>query len=204
MTDEQLVETARNGEENAFQALMDRYIDAIYGFALQYARNEADAEDIAQDSFFKAWKNLKRFKHGLRFKPWIYAIARNTALDHLKKKKSTVFSELDDEEHNLIFEETLEDSEPLPPAIFEHAELAQVLEKVLDVLHPDHRLVLIMRYRDEMTFEEIAVAMDKPMNTVKSWHHRALQRIRPGLADRLSGTSGSSKPRGEPHQKKPE
>lgn len=197
MTDEQLLEAAKDGDESAFRNLMDRYIDAIYGFAFQYARNEEDAEDIAQDTFFKAWKYIRRFRKGLRVKPWFYAIARNTALDHLKKKKAAVFSDLDDKENDLAFEDTLQDPEPLPPALFEHAELTQVLSEALEILHPDHRLVLIMRYRDDMTFEEIAEAMDKPMNTVKSWHHRALQRVRPGLTERLLGKKTS------PHQKKP-
>lgn len=190
MTDEQLLETARNGEESAFRQLMDRYLDAIYGFALQYAKNSEDAEDIAQDTFLKAWKNLKRFKEGLRFKPWLYAIARNTALDHLKKRKSAVFSELDDEANDISFADTLQDPEPLPPAVFEHAELARELEKATQALHPDHRMVLILHYRDDMTFEEIAVAMDKPMNTVKSWHHRAIRRIRPTLIERLGSPPG--------------
>jgi len=187
MTDEQLLEAAKNGDESAFRNLMDRHIDAIYGFAFQYARNEEDAEDITQDTFFKAWKYIRRFKKGLHVKPWLYAIARNTALDHLKKKKAAVFSDLDDDENNISFADTLPDPEPLPPEVFERTELAQVLTETLEILHPDHRLVLIMRYRDDMTFEEIAVAMDKPMNTVKSWHHRALQRIRPGLTEKLNG-----------------
>jgi len=202
MTDEQLIETAGNGDESAFRELMDRYIDAIYGFALQYAKNEQDAEDIAQDTFFKAWKNLKRFKKGLRFKPWIYAIARNTALDHLKKKKSTVFSELDGAETEITFAETLSDPEPLPPAVFARAEIVRELEKALEILHPDHRMVLILHYRDDMTFEEIAIAMGKPMNTVKSWHHRALERVRPALAERLSSDPSLDK-LGTSHQKKP-
>lgn len=202
MTDEQLVESAKNGGEKAFKELMDRHIDAIYGFALQYAKNEENAEDIAQDTFFKAWKYIKRFKKGLRFKPWLYSIARNTALDHLKKRKSTVFSELDDEETDATFAETLRDPEPLPPAIFERAEIVEVLKDAVGVLHPDHRMVLILHYRDDMTFEEIAAAMDKPMNTVKSWHHRALQRIRPTLIERLSDNPPPDES-GTPHQRKP-
>ena len=193
MTDEQLIEATKNGDESAFKELMDRYIDAIYGFALQYSRNEEDAEDIAQDAFFKAWKNVKRFKKGLRFKPWLYAITRNTALDHLKKKRPTRFSDLDDEATDTAFADTLPDLEPLPPAIFESAEIARELENAMEALHPEHRTVLILHYREGMTFEEIAVTMKKPMNTVKSWHHRAIQRVRPALSQRLSDSAHQKK-----------
>lgn len=187
MTDEQLAESAKAGDETAFKQLMDRYINAIYGFAFQYARNEEDAEDIVQDSFFKTWKHLRRFTKGRAFRPWLYAIARNTALDHLKKKRATVFSDLDDTENEIPFADTLKDPEPLPPAVFENTETASLLEKAMEVLHPDHRAVLILHYHQEMTFEEIAAAMEKPMNTVKSWHRRALTRIRPHITKRLSG-----------------
>ena len=144
MTDEQLAEQAKEGDESAFKQLMDRYMDAIYGFALQYARNEEDAKDIAQDSFFKTWKHLRRFTKGRAFKPWLYAIARNTALDHLKKKKAAVFSDLDDSENDISFADTLKDPEPLPPAVFENTETAQLLEESMEMLHPDHRAVLIL------------------------------------------------------------
>lgn len=186
LTDEQLAESAKSGDEAAFKQLMDRYMNAIYGFALQYARNEEDAEDIAQDSFFKTWKHLRRFTKGRAFKPWLYAIARNTALDHLKKKKAAVFSDLDDAETDTSFADTLKDPEPLPHKVFEDAQTALLLEESLKILHPDHRAVLVLHYHEEMTFEEIADAMEKPMNTVKSWHRRALARIRPHITERLS------------------
>jgi RNA polymerase sigma-70 factor (ECF subfamily) len=193
-TDEQLAESAKTGDEVAFKQLMDRYIGPIYNFALQYARNEEDAEDIVQDAFFKTWKHIRRFSSGRSFKPWLYTIARNTALDHLKKKKSVVFSTLDDAENDIVFADTLKDPEPLPQGVFENTETALLLEKSMETLHPDHRAVLVLHYHQEMTFEEIALAMQKPMNTVKSWHRRALQRIRPHIVERLSDKMHQDKP----------
>ena len=177
-TDEQLVDLAKSGDDRAFDILMRRYLKAIFRFAQQYVRGSEDAEDVTQETFFKAWKYLKRFTPGSTFKPWLFTIARNTALDVIKKKKLVIFSTLDNEEQDITFAETVEDVTPLAPELFEQAETALALSKLMEVLHPDHRSVLLLHYRDEMTFEEIAIIMDKPMNTVKSWHRRALERIR--------------------------
>ena len=181
MTDEELAELCKTGDDTAFEELMRRYLKPIYAFTRQYTRLPEEAEDIAQDTFFKAWKYIKQFKSEKKFKPWLYTIARNTALDHIKKKKAVVFSALDDTENDLAFEDTLSDPEPLAPELFARAELAQELNEAMSVLHPDHRAVLIMHYHEDMTFEEIAETIDVPMNTVKSWHRRALVKVRKGL-----------------------
>jgi RNA polymerase sigma-70 factor, ECF subfamily len=178
LDDEELVEAVRKGDDIAFQTLMRRYENAIFNFVRQYAGNNEDAEDIAQDSFFKAWKYIHRFKKGKIWKPWLYTIARNTALDHLKKKRAFAFSHLDDTENDFNFTDTLNDTEPLPDEIFRQAQSAEAMNKILETLHPDHRITLVMRYYHEMTFDEIAEIMNKPMNTVKSWHHRALLKLR--------------------------
>jgi RNA polymerase sigma-70 factor (ECF subfamily) len=177
-TDGKLVEAVKEGDDIAFQTLMRRYEDMVFNFVRQYSGNSEDAEDITQDSFFKAWKYIKRFKKGRSFKPWLYTIARNTALDHIKKKRAFSFSELDNTDNDTNFTDTLSDSEPLPDEIFRRAQSAEAIANILETLHPDHRTTLIMHYREEMTFDEIAEIMNKPMNTVKSWHHRALSKLR--------------------------
>ena len=177
-SDEELIRLSTQGDDSSFQELMRRYLKPIYNFIRQYVKTEADADDATQDTFFKAWKHLKRFKDGNTFKSWIYTIARNTALDHLKKKKAVHFSALDNQEQDIDFADTLKDAEPLAAEIFERAELTQELNQALETLHPDHRAIMVMHYHEEMTFEEISEAVDVPMNTVKSWHHRSLIKIR--------------------------
>jgi RNA polymerase sigma-70 factor (ECF subfamily) len=178
MTDEELVEKCRTGDDRAFHELMSRHLKHIFNFARQYVRNNDDAEDIAQDAFFKAWKYIRRFKKGAKFQPWLFAITRNTALDHIKKKKAVAFSSMDDTENDITFGEGLADMEPLPSEIFARASLADELMASMSSLPSDHRAVLIMHYHDDMTFDEIADIMKKPMNTIKSWHRRSLEKIR--------------------------
>lgn len=186
LTDEELADATKKGNDEAYKALMLRYIRHIFNFARQYSKNDEDAEDIVQDSFFKAWKYIKLFDKGKMFRPWLFTITRNTALDHIKKKKAMSFSDLDDSNEEMSFADTLHDPEPLPYEIFEQRQLAKEVREALEVLHPDHRAVLIMHYHQEMTFEEIAEIMKKPMNTVKSWHRRALLKLRSSFVHQRS------------------
>lgn len=184
LQDEELIKASQDGKDTAFRELMLRYMGPIFNFSKQYSKTDEDAEDITQDTFFKAWRHIKRFDASKAFKPWLYAIARNTALDHIKRKRASAFSELDSDETDTQFADTLEDDGPLPPDIFERQELAVEIARSMDSLHPDHRAVLVMHYREELTFNEIADIMNKPMNTVKSWHRRALAKLRTMLMHR--------------------
>ncbi len=181
-SDEELAIQAQDGDDTAFNILSARHIKHIFNFVRQYIPKKEDAEDVVQNTFFKAWKHIKSFKKDKKFKGWLFAIARNTALDHIKKRRSFSFSEMNstDEESggDISFADTLTDPEPLPAEVFERKEIAKELTGVLDQLSPDYRATLIMHYNDEMTFEEIAVIFKKPMNTVKSWHRRALKKVR--------------------------
>jgi len=183
-TDGELAEACKKGDDQAFKALMERYARSVYNFTRQYVKTEDDIEDVVQDTFFKVWRHIKRFKKERAFKPWLFTIARNTALDHIKKRRATAFSTLDNTENDLVFADTIEDTEPLAPELFEQAELVVELTESMKDLHPDHRAVLIMHYREDLTFDEIAEILDRPMNTVKSWHHRAVIKIRGLLAHR--------------------
>jgi len=180
-TDEQLAHLCQDKDPLALEELMHRHMKHIWNFVKQYVRAREDADDITQDSFFKAWKYMKTYSAGKKFLPWLFTIARNTALDHIKKKKALPFSDLDDVENDIPFADTISDSEPLPPEVFDTKDAVAKLTQALLVLHPDHRSVLTLHYQDGMTFDEIAEVLDKPMNTVKSWHHRALIKVRTEL-----------------------
>ena len=183
-TDEELAQKSIGGEDAAYQELMRRNMRQAFNLARLYIKTDEDAEDVVQESFFKAWKHLKRFDPKKRFSPWLLTIVRHTALDFIKKKKAVSFSALDangahdDEGDGPAFADSLSDAEPLADALFEQAETAAEVAQALDIIHPDHRTVLTLHYHDEMTFEEIADVMQKPMNTVKSWHRRALVKLK--------------------------
>lgn len=180
-SDEALAKKCKDRDEEAFKVLMNRYMRQIFNFSRQYSKTAEDAEDITQDTFFKVWKYIGKYAENRPFKPWLYTIARNTALDFLKKKKTSLFSDLDDTENDLSFADTIEDVGPLQAEVFENAELSKKLLEMMNDIHPDHRAILIMHYHEDMTFDEIAFIVGKPMNTVKSWHRRALIKLKEKL-----------------------
>ena len=173
-----------NMDDNEFKKLMIQHVQHVFHFARQYVRNNDDAEDITQETFFKVWKNIKKFKPGSKFKPWLFTIARNTALDHIKRKRASTFSEFNNNENDLAFTDTLASHEPSPQDDFEHAEITLELLEATNTLHPDHKAVMVMHYHQDMTFEEIAQVTGKPMNTVKSWHQRSILKLRTSILNK--------------------
>jgi RNA polymerase sigma-70 factor (ECF subfamily) len=181
-SDERLMEmVVEDGKSSAFEELMRRYLRPVYGFLVNYLQEESAAEDCAQEAFFKAWKNSDQFKPQFKFKTWLFSIARNSALDYLKKKKTYSFSYL--EKDNEDWAENLADSAPSLEDIFSRLESKEKVEKILSILEPKDREILLLHYTEELTFEEIAMTLNEPLNTVKSRHLRVLRKLR----DRLEG-----------------
>jgi RNA polymerase sigma-70 factor (ECF subfamily) len=171
MSDNDLAKTG------SFDELVPRYAGPIYNFVFRLTGNRQTAEDLTQETFIKVWKSLKKYDPSQNFRAWIFTIARNTCTDYLRKKKSVPFSALSADE-DLPFEETLADSEPLPEKSLERIEDSELLEQFLAELPPDYRIVLVLHYQEEMTFDEIGKVLNKPLNTVKSHHRRALEMLR--------------------------
>jgi len=177
ITDQEIIERYRTGEKNVFEQLIEKYTPLVFNFAAHLAGRE-NASDIVQETFIKVWKNFMRFDpKKASLKTWILAIARNTAIDFLKKKKNILFSELTIELET-EFAETIPDSELLPDEALARLEDASLLQKLLGELSPEYRATLVLHYQEEMTFEEIGKVLGKPLNTVKSYHRRALIGLR--------------------------
>ena len=177
--DEELVAAYLAGDESSFASLVQRHLKSVYSFAVHSVGDAA--EDIAQDTFLKAWKNLRRYDpRSAKFKTWLLRIARNTIIDHLRRKKSFVFSDLGNE-HDDTFADRLPDTSPLPDEILAHAQETQTLAETLDTLPPAQREVLLLRYMNQLSFEEIGEVLDEPPSTVRSRHHRGLAELRKRL-----------------------
>lgn len=177
-TDEELIRAYLDGEKSAFEILVKRYLKPVYGFVFRYVGNRGDSEDITQDVFVSAWKNLKRFDATRKFKTWLFTIAKNASLNWLKKKKPSLFSEFTTAEDGQRFEESIEDSEPVPEKLFERANLKEELEKAIGELNPIYQTTLLLYYTEDFSFQEIADIENESVNTVKSRHLRALAELR--------------------------
>ena len=180
-TDDELIAGYLAGNENYFEQLVARHLQSVYNFTLRFV-GAGDADDVTQEAFLKAWKSIRKFRRGQSFKTWIFTIARNTALDALRKKKHRPFSDFDRDDGSNAIADSLADTEPLADEVFGRLTDAKVLDAALAKLSPDAREVLLLRYREELTFDEIGKVMHQPLNTVKSRHRRALAALRDILA----------------------
>ena len=183
-TDEEIIVLYKNGNQEAFKNLINKYTSSLYNFSARMV-NKNDASDIVQEIFIKVWKNINRFdEQKASFKTWIFAIARNTITDFLRKKRNVLFSEIEknNNEENNSFEENIPDEEILPDVALEKLQDKEFLNDILNKLDNNSREVLILHYQEEMTFDEIGKILNKPLNTVKSQHRRAILELKKRLS----------------------
>lgn len=173
-TDQQLISEYLEGNEKALTALVDRYLSDAYSFALKLTHDKQIAEDITQESFTKAWKNMRRFIPGNSFRGWLFTIIRNTAIDYLRKKKDIPFSSFETN----VFTETLSDAAPLPDELLARAEDREYLSILLRQLNPEYQEVLTLKNTSDLTFDEISKMVKRPLHTVKSQYRRGLIALR--------------------------
>jgi len=182
LSDEKLVEGYIKGDEQALEEIVRRYISTIYGFSRLYVGDLDKAADITQEVFVKAWRNIEKFDVKKNFKSWIFAIAKNTAIDWLRKSKDTPFSLLDG---RLAEEIQLHDvsgsfsTEDLLDKRYAEEKVRLAVKEL-----PEHyRQVVALHNEEQLTFREITEVLKEPVNTLKSRYRRALQLIKKGLGN---------------------
>jgi RNA polymerase sigma-70 factor (ECF subfamily) len=176
-TDEEIIILYKNGNKEVFKDLIDKYTSPLYNFTVRLT-DKNNAPDIVQDIFIKVWKNLHRFDTAkASFKTWLFTIAKNTSIDFLRKRKPLTFTDLNKED-DFTFSEKIPDENLLPDEALQKIQDSELLNKLLDKLPINYKTVLILHYQEDMTFLEIGKILDKPLNTVKSHHQRAILELR--------------------------
>jgi len=172
ISDEDLIKKYLNGNQESLKQIIERYTPILYNFAVRFVGID-NTPDILQDVFIKVWKNIYKFDVSrAHFKTWVFTITRNTITDYLRKKKMVVFSSLDKGEE--YFSDNIKDESILPDEAMSKLEDKEFLNKILLEIPEKYREVLILYYQEEMTFAQIGQILNKPMNTVKSYHYRAM------------------------------
>ena len=185
--EEVLVQRSRRGDLEAYDELVRRYQERIYATVYHMTSNHEDANDLAQESFIKAFQALKSFKGGSSFYTWLYRIAVNKTINFLKQRKNRIHMSLNDldfnAEHDPDLMALISDKTPRREAGL--AELQEKLNAALLKLSEPHRLVVVLHDVQGQSHEEIAKIMDCNIGTVRSRLFYARQQLQALLSDYL-------------------
>jgi RNA polymerase sigma-70 factor (ECF subfamily) len=178
--EQELIENAQKGDSKAFDELVKKYQKRIYFLAKRFVKSHDLADEIAQESFVKAYFSLKQFKLGMQFYSWVYRICVNLALDHLRKEKFFVYENKEDKETDIL-ENIPSSNNPLSELLNE--ELNKKIEEAIEKLPTEFKTVFILRVYDELSYEEIAKVLKITKGTVMSRLFRAREKLRRILKD---------------------
>jgi RNA polymerase sigma-70 factor (ECF subfamily) len=185
-----LVQRARQGNLEAYDELVQRYQERIYATVYHMTSNHEDANDLAQESFIKAFQALKSFKGGSSFYTWLYRIAVNKTINFLKQRKNRIHLSLNDLDFNAEHDPDLVAfvSDKTPRRDANLSELQEKLNTALMKLSEPHRLVVVLHDVQGLSHEEIAKVMDCNIGTVRSRLFYARQQLQAWLSDYLKAT----------------
>jgi RNA polymerase sigma-70 factor (ECF subfamily) len=184
-SDVELVKAARNGDMGAYDQLVQRYQERIYATVYHMTSNHEDANDLAQETFIKAYSALKSFKGDSSFYTWVYRIAVNKTINFLKQRKNKTSLSLNDLDFNIENDPELVAfvSEKTPRRDIALAELQGKLNAALQKLSDVHRMVVTLHDVQGLSHEEIAEIMDCNVGTVRSRLFYARQQLQAYLSD---------------------
>ena len=183
--DLKLIRRCKLGEEAAFQEVLDRYRGAIYNLCWRMTRNDEDARDLAQEVFIKVFTLLDRYDEQYAFSSWLFRIATNHCIDHLRRQRLRMLSvERDGGTDEDEAEMQIPADGPEPDVVLQRREALEKLEEVIADLPPHYRVITLLRHDQQLSYEEIAETLDLPLGTVKARIHRARNLIQQMLKSR--------------------
>jgi len=179
------------GDTEQYYALIRPYERAVYRMALSFVKNESDAEDVAQEAFLRAFRNLASFRGESKFGTWLISITLNEARRRLRRQNILYMESLDEprEGETRISPALLRDWREIPSEALERREERALLEEAIDRLSPIYREVLVLRDIEEMSIEETSIALAISASSVKVRLHRARMMLQKGLAPKLKAVT---------------
>ena len=187
-----LVKRVQRGDKTAFDLLVRKYQHKVVKLVLRYVRNPAEAEDIAQEAFIKAYRALPQFRGDSAFYTWMYRIAINTAKNSLASRdRSPIAYDLDlnDPEESHSVQTKLQDPDT-PEGMALTEEIRQIVNSAIEGLPEELKTAIVLRELDGLSYEEIAAAMECPVGTVRSRIFRAREAIDKRLREVFEGGLG--------------
>jgi RNA polymerase sigma-70 factor, ECF subfamily len=191
-SDLSLVRRVQRGDKGAFDALVLKYQHKLVKLVMRYVRNAAEAEDIAQEAFIKAYRALPQFRGDSAFYTWLYRIAINTAKNAVvSRDRSPIEYDLDRNsgEESFDVQARMKDAET-PEGLVLTDEIRATVNAAIEALPEDLRTAIVLRELEGLSYEEIAAAMDCPVGTVRSRIFRAREAIDRRLREVFEGGLG--------------
>jgi RNA polymerase sigma-70 factor (ECF subfamily) len=180
-SDELLLAQYKQGNARAFRELVERYTAPLYNLAYRFLRDPMEAENVTQETFLRVVASLERLRLDLPVKPYLFRIAVNLCHDLARKKRPALFSDLDTRDDATL--ETFADDAPAPWERLVDAELCARVNAALGTLPAPYQTAIHLRYVEEFSYEEIAQALNVPLNTVRTHLRRAKQQLRVRLEE---------------------
>lgn len=184
--DSKLIRAALRGDQEAFQRLMEKYNDAICHLLRRMISSGDEIDDLAQETFIKAFASLKSFNEEYAFSTWLYKIATNNCIDYIRKKKLQTYSidkPIESVESDFTFE--LPDTTYVPDRDIIQRQRSLLIEEAIASLPEKYRRVIILRHTEEKDYSEIAKILHLPIGTVKAHLFRAREMLNKYLRDKI-------------------
>ena len=182
--DRELVDLVRNGDTRAYCELVARYQGHVYGLAFTLVKNWVEAQDIAQETFIRAYMNLDQLRDPAKFAAWLRRVAFSVAMNWLKAFRPRLFEQLNGRA-NLDYLD-IADFQPGPSEVVERRELAHAVMRAVESLPPKYRIPLTMFHLDGLSYKKVADFLDIPIGTAKSLINRARHKLKPYLTPFVS------------------
>ena len=179
-SDIELVNEFKNGNTSAFDEIVKRYQRKVYTLARRILGNHEDADDIAQEVFIKLFYSLSDFKRESSLFTWIYRITVNECRSFLRKKKIKEFIQIDEVTNLLKFGQTPDQE------LFEREE-RNLIERAVEKLPTKQRMIFVMRFFEDLDYQEIAKILNKPIGTLKANYFHAVKKIQKFIKDEMQG-----------------
>jgi len=188
LSDAAVVALAQTGAEPAYREILTRYERPVFSLIFRMVRDRETAEDLAQETFIKVLNNLDRYSPEFKFSSWLFKIANNLTIDHLRRRRIATIS-IEGAPDAVTVESARatsiavvsQDQSPLEE--LESRELGTAIEAAIAGLRPEYRACILLRHVEDRSYEEIAEIVKLPLGTVKTYIHRARHELRAALGE---------------------
>ncbi|ALS26223.1 RNA polymerase sigma factor SigW [Paenibacillus cisolokensis] len=181
-----LSRSALKGDQQAFAELVGLYQDKLYHMAYRMLYNRQEAEDVVQETFLRVYKNLDRYDETMKFSTWIYRIATNLCIDRIRKRKPSYSLDAESNDHEGLDGYSMIPSDNrTPESETLLSETQRTIHQAIETLPAKYKSVMVLRYLQDLSLQEIGEVLDMPVTTVKTRVHRGREFLRKRLENKL-------------------